>query len=89
MQDPWRRYLYVIAFANFVSIAGSALANPFLPLVLNRDLGVADPGMAPSGPAAQTRAAGSCRRLGLFLPSGGEGIQEIALDEGQARRRAL
>jgi MFS transporter, DHA1 family, multidrug resistance protein len=46
MQDPWRRYLYVIAFANFVSIAGSALANPFLPLFINRDLGVADPGLA-------------------------------------------
>src|SRR5438067_12461848 len=42
----WRRNLYVIWLATFASIAGASLAMPFLPLFINRDLGVTDPGMA-------------------------------------------
>ena len=42
----WRRNLYVIWLATFASVAGASLAMPFLPLFINRDLGVTDPGMA-------------------------------------------
>lgn len=46
MNEGWRRNLYVIWIATFASVAGASLATPFLPLFINRDLGVADPGMA-------------------------------------------
>lgn len=44
--DGWRRNLYVIWFATFASLTGGSLVQPFLPLFINRDLGVSDPGMA-------------------------------------------
>jgi len=46
MIEGWRRNLYVIWLATFASIAGASLAMPFMPLFINRDLGVTDPGMA-------------------------------------------
>lgn len=44
--EGWRRNLYVIWFATFASLTGGNLVQPFLPLFINRDLGVSDPGMA-------------------------------------------
>jgi MFS transporter, DHA1 family, multidrug resistance protein len=46
MMDGWRRNLYVIWFATFASLTGGSLVQPFLPLFINRDLGVSDPGTA-------------------------------------------
>ncbi|MCC6175065.1 MAG: MFS transporter [Chloroflexi bacterium] len=46
MGERWQRNLYVIWIATFASIAGGNLALPFLPLFINRDLGVEDPGAA-------------------------------------------
>jgi DHA1 family multidrug resistance protein-like MFS transporter len=46
MKDGWRRNLYVIWIAMFASMVGGQLATPFIPLFINRDLGVADPGTA-------------------------------------------
>ncbi|MGE3272504.1 MAG: MFS transporter [Chloroflexota bacterium] len=42
----WRRNLYVVWFATFASLTGGSLVQPFLPLFINRDLGIADPGVA-------------------------------------------
>ncbi len=44
--EGWRRNLYVVWFATFASLTGGSLVQPFLPLFINRDLGVTDPGMA-------------------------------------------
>jgi MFS transporter, DHA1 family, multidrug resistance protein len=44
--EGWRRNLYVIWLATFASIAGGNLAMPFIPLFINRELGVADTGEA-------------------------------------------
>ena len=44
--EGWRRNLYVVWFATFASLTGGSLVQPFLPLFINRDLGVSDPGMA-------------------------------------------
>ena len=46
MHKGWRRNLYVIWLATFASLAGGHLAMPFLPLFIQRDLGVGDPGQA-------------------------------------------
>ena len=46
MYEGWRRNLYVVWFATFASLTGGSLVQPFLPLFINRDLGVTDPGMA-------------------------------------------
>ena len=46
MKDGWRRNLYVIWLATFASMAGGHLAMPFLPLFIQQDLGVSDPGQA-------------------------------------------
>jgi DHA1 family multidrug resistance protein-like MFS transporter len=46
MKEPWQRNLYVIWIATFASMVGGQLAMPFIPLFINRDLGVTDPGMA-------------------------------------------
>ncbi len=42
----WRRNFYVIWLATFASVFGSHLAMPFIPLFIQRDLGVSDPGAA-------------------------------------------
>lgn len=42
----WRRNLYVVWFATFASLTGGSLVQPFLPLFINQDLGVSDPGTA-------------------------------------------
>ena len=44
--EGWRRNLYVVWFATFASLTGGSLVQPFLPLFINRDLGVSDPGTA-------------------------------------------
>jgi DHA1 family multidrug resistance protein-like MFS transporter len=44
--EGWRRNLYVVWFATFASLTGGSLVQPFLPLFINRDLGVTDPGTA-------------------------------------------
>jgi len=44
--DGWRRNLYVIWLATFASLAGANMAMPFLPLFIQRDLGISDPGDA-------------------------------------------
>jgi MFS family permease len=44
--EGWRRNLYVVWFATFASLTGGSLVQPFLPLFINQDLGVTDPGMA-------------------------------------------
>jgi DHA1 family multidrug resistance protein-like MFS transporter len=44
--ERWQRNLYVVWFATFASLTGGSLVQPFLPLFINRDLGVSDPGMA-------------------------------------------
>ena len=44
--EGWRRNLYVVWFATFASLTGGSLVQPFLPLYINRDLGVSDPGTA-------------------------------------------
>jgi DHA1 family multidrug resistance protein-like MFS transporter len=44
--EGWRRNLYVVWFATFASLTGGSLVQPFLPLFINRDLGVTNPGMA-------------------------------------------
>ena len=46
MMEGWRRNLYVVWFATFASLTGGSLVQPFLPLFINRDLGVSDPGTA-------------------------------------------
>jgi DHA1 family multidrug resistance protein-like MFS transporter len=46
MMEGWRRNLYVVWFATFASLTGGSLVQPFLPLYINRDLGVTDPGTA-------------------------------------------
>jgi DHA1 family multidrug resistance protein-like MFS transporter len=46
MIEGWRRNLYVIWLATFASLAGGHLAMPFLPLFIQQDLGVSDPGQA-------------------------------------------
>jgi DHA1 family multidrug resistance protein-like MFS transporter len=46
MYEGWRRNLYVVWFATFASLTGGSLVQPFLPLYINRDLGITDPGMA-------------------------------------------
>ena len=46
MYEGWKRNLYVVWFATFASLTGGSLVQPFLPLFINRDLGVSDPGMA-------------------------------------------
>lgn len=46
MYEGWRRNLYVVWFATFASLTGGSLVQPFLPLFINRDLGISDPGMA-------------------------------------------
>src|SRR5215210_6510617 len=46
MTDGWRRNLYVIWIATFTSMVGGQLAMPFIPLFIQRDLGVSDPGQA-------------------------------------------
>ncbi len=46
MHEGWRRNLYVIWLATFASLAGGNLALPFLPLFIQQDLGVSDPGQA-------------------------------------------
>lgn len=44
--EGWRRNLYVVWFATFASLTGGSLVQPFLPLFINRDLGITDPGTA-------------------------------------------
>src|SRR3954454_21116359 len=44
--EGWRRNLYVVWFATFASLTGGSLVQPFLPLFINQDLGVTDPGTA-------------------------------------------
>jgi DHA1 family multidrug resistance protein-like MFS transporter len=44
--EGWRRNLYVVWFATFASLTGGSLVQPFLPLFINRDLGISDPGTA-------------------------------------------
>lgn len=46
MMEGWRRNLYVVWFATFASLTGGSLVQPFLPLFINRDLGVTDAGEA-------------------------------------------
>ncbi|MDP8923728.1 MAG: MFS transporter [Chloroflexota bacterium] len=46
MHEGWRRNLYVIWLATFASLVGGNLALPFLPLFIQQDLGVSDPGTA-------------------------------------------
>ena len=36
----------MVWFATFASLTGGSLVQPFLPLFINRDLGVSDPGTA-------------------------------------------
>jgi MFS family permease len=44
--EGWRRNLYVVWFATFASLTGGSLVQPFLPLFINRDLGITDAGEA-------------------------------------------
>jgi len=46
VMEGWRRNLYVVWFATFASLTGGSLVQPFLPLFINQDLGVTDPGLA-------------------------------------------
>ncbi|MCC7367450.1 MAG: MFS transporter [Chloroflexi bacterium] len=46
MYEGWKRNLYVVWFATFASLTGGSLVQPFLPLFINRDLGISDPGTA-------------------------------------------
>ena len=61
--DGWRRNLYVIWFATFASLTGGSLVQPFLPLFINQDLGVSDPGMAAIWFGLATSAGGVAQAI--------------------------
>jgi DHA1 family multidrug resistance protein-like MFS transporter len=63
MMDGWRRNLYVIWFATFASLTGGSLVQPFLPLFINQDLGVSDPGMAAIWFGLATSAGGVAQAI--------------------------
>jgi MFS transporter, DHA1 family, multidrug resistance protein len=63
MMDGWRRNLYVIWFATFASLTGGSLVQPFLPLFINQDLGVSDPGVAAIWFGLATSAGGVAQAI--------------------------
>jgi DHA1 family multidrug resistance protein-like MFS transporter len=63
MMEGWRRNLYVVWFATFASLTGGSLVQPFLPLFINRDLGVSDPGTAAIWFGLATSAGGIAQAI--------------------------
>ena len=61
--EGWRRNLYVVWFATFASVTGGSLVQPFLPLFINRDLGVADPATAAIWFGLATTGSGVCQAV--------------------------
>ena len=61
--EGWRRNLYVVWFATFASLTGGSLVQPFLPLFINRDLGVSDPGTAAIWFGLATSAGGIAQAI--------------------------
>jgi len=61
--EGWRRNLYVVWFATFASLTGGSLVQPFLPLFINRDLGVTDPGQAAIWFGLATTGSGICQAV--------------------------
>lgn len=63
MREGWRRNLYVIWLATFASLTGGSLVQPFLPLFVNRDLGVSDPGTVAVWVGLATTASGGAQAI--------------------------
>src|SRR5919112_1992784 len=61
--EGWLRNLYVVWFATFASLTGGSLVQPFLPLFINRDLGVSDPGTAAIWFGLATSAGGVAQAI--------------------------